>query len=241
MTRNARIARDLVVILALIGLLALVAAKLGDGGISGSTPTVVKGPFYAVDGDTLWVRGERLRLSGIDAPERAQTCSDADGSPWDCGRVARSVMAQMIGADGVTCAGGSRDRYHRLLVVCRQGNEDLNAEIVREGLAVSYGGYRNEERQARHAKAGIWAGQFEKPKDWRAEHGGERRDPVAGFVADLVSDAVDWLSDQWAFLWASQERPQAASQRASEGSTAGGAHQQPGVQPYPMPAVRRAP
>ncbi|MDE1158708.1 MAG: thermonuclease family protein [Neorhizobium sp.] len=215
MTRNARTARDLAIVLALIGLLALVVAKVDDGHSSASAETVLKGPFYAVDGDTLWVRGERLRLEGIDAPERAQTCADAGGAAWDCGRVARSLMARMTGADGVTCAGKSRDRYHRLLVVCHDGAEDLNARIVRQGLAVSYGGYRREERQARHAKFGIWQGQFEKPKQWRAEHGGERRDPVAGFVADLVSDAVDWLSDQWASLsGAGQAETPAAGKRS---------------------------
>jgi endonuclease YncB( thermonuclease family) len=199
-TRNLKILRDLAIVLALIGLTALVIMRTGFDGVSGAAPVVLKGPFYAVDGDTLWVKGERLRLEGIDAPERAQTCTDADGRSWDCGLVARSTMAKMIGTDSAICEGSKKDRYRRLLVTCRDGAADLNGEIVRRGLAVSYGGYRVEERQARHDRRGIWAGHFEKPKDWRAEHGGERRDPFAGLVADLVSDAIDWLSDRWVSL-----------------------------------------
>lgn len=197
MTRNARIARDLAIILALIGLTALIGGRMNRE--EAETASIsLKGPFYAVDGDTLWIKGERLRLEGLDAPERAQTCTNAEGRAWDCGLAARTEMATMAGAANITCEGHARDRYHRLLVVCRDGDTNINARIVRLGLAVSYGGYRREERQARHERLGVWAGPFEKPKDWRAEHGGEHRDPVAGFVADLVSECMDWLSDLWA-------------------------------------------
>jgi endonuclease YncB( thermonuclease family) len=199
-TPNTRILRDLAIVLALIGLTVLLVMRTDTNGASGTAPVILKGPFYAVDGDTLWVKGERLRLEGIDAPERAQTCTDADGRSWDCGLVARSTMAKMVGTATVICEGRKKDRYRRLLVICRDGTDDLNGEIVRRGLAVSYGGYRAEERQARHDRRGIWAGYFEKPKDWRAGHGGERHDPVAGFIADLISDAIDWFSDRWASL-----------------------------------------
>ncbi len=44
----------------------------------------LSGPARVVDGDTLFVAGERIRLHGIDAPEKDQTCS-IDGRDWACG------------------------------------------------------------------------------------------------------------------------------------------------------------
>ncbi len=39
----------------------------------------VTGKPRVVDGDTIEVAGERIRLHGIDAPEAKQTCADKDG------------------------------------------------------------------------------------------------------------------------------------------------------------------
>ena len=62
------------------------------------------------------------------------------------------------------------DRYGRGLARCRQGETDINAALVREGHAVSYGAYRAEEDEARAAGRGIWATQFERPEAWRRSH-----------------------------------------------------------------------
>ncbi len=43
--------------------------------------------------------------------------------------------------------------------------------MVRAGWAISYGDYRSEERKARRAKAGLWAGEFVEPADWRLQQG----------------------------------------------------------------------
>ena len=43
------------------------------------------------DGDTLSLGARDIRLFGIDAPEARQMCARADGTPWACGRAARSV------------------------------------------------------------------------------------------------------------------------------------------------------
>jgi endonuclease YncB( thermonuclease family) len=39
--------------------------------------------------------------------------------------------------------------------------------MVAEGLAVAFGAYKSEEAQARSARRGLWASEFERPQDWR--------------------------------------------------------------------------
>ena len=67
----------------------------------------------------------------------------------------------------LSCKGLGRDKYDRLLAVCRNGKTDINAELVRGGYAFAYGGYSAEESVARAAKLGVWAGNNERPKAYR--------------------------------------------------------------------------
>ena len=51
----------------------------------------VTGPPRVIDGDTIEVAGERIRLHGIDAPESRQTCR-RDGTTWLCGAEGNVVI-----------------------------------------------------------------------------------------------------------------------------------------------------
>ena len=162
MTRGLRLIRDGVTAFALLALVALIAAKLND-----ADKIEHAGAFRAADGDSLTLGTDRLRLEGIDAPELSQSC-ERDGKAWACGRMAREALQGLVLASGTLCQGSRRDRYDRLLVVCRSGTgEDINAAMVRRGMAISYGGYGKEEAEARAEKAGLWAGTFERPRDVR--------------------------------------------------------------------------
>jgi endonuclease YncB( thermonuclease family) len=133
-----------------------------------------------VDGDSLRVGGERIRLKGIDAPEYRQTCRKA-GEDYPCGHLASQALQKMIGGKEISCKGSDRDRYGRLLAVCRVNDENLNLRMVRAGWAVAYGDYRHEEREARQEKLGLWAGTFEEPRQWRRDHRtaeDERKAPI---------------------------------------------------------------
>lgn len=121
------------------------------------------------DGDTITLGQERIRLRGIDAPEYTQICR-INSADYACGRQARQALVDLIGGRPVSCTGWQRDRYGRLLGDCRVGDLDLNRALVAAGWAVAYGGYDAEERTARTAKAGIWAGSFDRPQDWRRLH-----------------------------------------------------------------------
>lgn len=127
------------------------------------------GDVHVIDGDSLRIRGEEIRLAGIDAPELAQGC-EREGRPWRCGQAARAALEREIRRGPLTCAGSSRDRYDRLLAVCSVAGSEINAGLVRAGLAVAYGQYQREEAEARDARKGIWAGPFQRPEEWRRAH-----------------------------------------------------------------------
>jgi endonuclease YncB( thermonuclease family) len=155
------------VALGILGLLAIAGAVLQYR--LGPARTLV-GMARAIDGDSLRLLGEELRLEGLDAPEMRQRCSDAGGREVDCGRASRRALEALLARGLVTCEIGKIDRYGRGLARCRQGGTDINATLVREGHAVAYGGYRSEEAQAKAAGRGIWAFRFEPPETWRRRH-----------------------------------------------------------------------
>ena len=134
----------------------------GRGALTGST--------RIIDGDTLDVRGTRVRLHGIDAPESAQHCRAAERL-WPCGQDATPALAGHIGAGTVACEERDRDRYGRVVAVCRVGGGDINAWMVAQGWALAYRRYSTdyaaEERAARAAKRGVWQGDIVAPWDWR--------------------------------------------------------------------------
>jgi endonuclease YncB( thermonuclease family) len=126
------------------------------------------GHLRIADGDSLELDGVRIRLLGIDAPELDQTCRAA-GEPHPCGREAREHLLHLIGGRPVTCLSTELDRYGRRLGHCRAGDVDLNAEMVRTGWAVAYGGYDREEAEARAHGRGLWSGDFVWPQDFRRD------------------------------------------------------------------------
>jgi endonuclease YncB( thermonuclease family) len=128
-----------------------------------------------IDGDSLKTNDGPIRLIGIDAPELHQTCRDAQGREWHCGREARRRLAEFVSKGGVACKPQGQDRYGRTLAVCSAGNiPDVGEVLVREGYAVNYafsnGGYPAAEREAQAAGRGVWQGEFERPQDWRRRH-----------------------------------------------------------------------
>jgi endonuclease YncB( thermonuclease family) len=130
----------------------------------------ISGRATIIDGDTIEIRGERIRLDAIDAPESNQTC-EANGQPWRCGQQAALALADKIGAANVTCADRGTDRFDRTLAICYLAELDLNGWMVGEGWALAYRYYSTEyvpqEDAARAAGNGTWRGRFVPPWDWR--------------------------------------------------------------------------
>ena len=133
----------------------------------------IEGKARIVDGDTIVIREERIRLHGIDAPEQIQTCL-VGNIEWECGLEATEALERMIAEQKVYCAGEERDRYKRLIAVCYVGVLNLNRQMVSDGWALVYRRYSNdysaEEMEARKANRGVWKGGkggFVAPWGWR--------------------------------------------------------------------------
>ena len=129
------------------------------------------GKPYVTDGDTVKISGERIRLEGIDAPERNQRCKNGSGKSYDCGIVSTAALRNKIGRNPITCEGTKRDRYGRFLGICYLNGIDLNGWMVRNGHALAYRKYSRRyvsaEQEARENSRGLWTGEFVAPWSWR--------------------------------------------------------------------------
>ncbi len=131
----------------------------------------VTGQAVVVDGDTMDVAGERIRLWGIDAPESRQTCL-REREPYACGQMATDHLRSLLGQREVDCTPRAKDRYGRTVAVCRFEGIDLGAAMVKDGWALAFVRYSRdyvgEENEARQARRGMWSGAFALPWEWRA-------------------------------------------------------------------------
>jgi endonuclease YncB( thermonuclease family) len=116
------------------------------------------------DGDTITVLDEahathKVRLAGIDAPERRQAYGDR----------ARQHLSELVYARTVAVSWSKRDRYGRIVGLVRIGAVDAGLEQVRSGWAWHYKQYRAEQKpadrlryaraedEARERRAGLWS------------------------------------------------------------------------------------
>lgn len=142
------------------------------------TVTLQGEALYIADGDSFSIGTRKLRLKGIDAPEYAQTCKDANGASWACGKASRAGLELLLRAPGLNCIAEAQDKYARALATCsNSGVADIGALQVKNGMAVSseFNGlksYGAEEQHARIGKKGLWSGQFTQPSDWRRSTSG---------------------------------------------------------------------
>lgn len=134
----------------------------------------IQGVPYVIDGDTLDIQGQRVRLFGINAPESKQACGNA-GEQWSCGQAATEALRQIVGRQAVTCQVRDTDAYGRSVSTCVTGRgEDVSAVMVERGMANAYRRYSTAyvglENQARADGVGVWSGDYVDPETYR--HGG---------------------------------------------------------------------
>lgn len=100
---------------------AITLGHVAPGQAADLSSTVQAGAAEVVDGDGLRLQGVAIRLHGIDAPERDQSCLSAGGVTWRCGEAATDRLEQMIAGTMVTCRELNRDRYNRSVARCEAG------------------------------------------------------------------------------------------------------------------------
>lgn len=136
---------------------------------SAATAEQLVGRVVAIaDGDTLTMlvdrRQVKVRLTEIDAPEKKQ--------PF--GTRSRQSLADLTFGKVVLVVAQGKDRYGRTLGRVYVGQQDINAEQVRRGMAWVYDRYVTDrglypvQEEARAARRGLWADPHPLPPwDWR--------------------------------------------------------------------------
>ena len=123
-----------------------------------------------LDGDTIEVlhnrQPERIRLSGIDCPEK--------GQPF--GQKAKHAASALLFAKEVTLHTHGKDKYRRTLAdVLLSDGTNVNTVLVAGGWCWWYPKYARQnkelkrlESEARVAKRGLWADPYPVPPwEWR--------------------------------------------------------------------------
>lgn len=125
---------------------------------------IIEGRVVGIaDGDTITVLDDtntqhKIRLAGIDAPEKKQAF----------GNSSKKSLSDLVFAKSVTVETDKRDKYGREVGKVLVGGVDANLEQVKRGMAWHYKAYEREqsvidrkvyadaENEAKHARRGLW-------------------------------------------------------------------------------------
>ena len=129
------------------------------------------------DGDTIKINGEKIRFSGIDAPEsyykgKKQTCKFEE-KDFFCGEISKNKLIEKIGNNFVNCVlEKNKDKYKRFIGECFVNGQSLSVYMVRNGYALDWpryskGKFSKDQEFAKNNNLGIWATKFEYPWVWR--------------------------------------------------------------------------
>jgi len=152
--------------------LIFLSANLGPAARAAPALVDPVGAVEVVDGDTLTVDGQQVRLYGIDAPEIGQFCATKHLKPFDCGWVAARSLRLFLGGAEIRCKARDLLPDGTILAKCFAGRNDLSAQMVVVGWALAHpvtgADYRRGELAARATREGLFKGKLVPPWEWRA-------------------------------------------------------------------------
>ena len=138
----------------------------------GNSRTIM-GKARIIDGDTIHIKSNKIRLHGIDAPEIKQTCK-IDNEDWYCGKQSTKELKNLINKKKVECITNDVDRYNRYIAICFVNEININQWMVKNGWAIAYRYYSRdyvvEEKYASDNKLGIWKSEFVEPYAYRKKN-----------------------------------------------------------------------
>ena len=133
------------------------------------------------DADTIKISNYKIRLHGIDAPEKKQICQKpylnlgffSLYEDYLCGEFTTNKLREFIENDLIIeCrVNDEKDFFGRYLGICFKNNININQWLVENGYAVAFTKYSKDyvifEEIAKNNKVGIWSGKFLMPWEWR--------------------------------------------------------------------------
>ena len=137
--------------------------------LSAQTETLEGKVIKIADGDTLTLltpsnQQVKIRLAGIDTPEKKQ--------PF--GNKAKQALSNLAFQKQALVEIAAKDRYGRTIGVVFVDGLNVNAELVKQGMAWVYRKYTDDERlyvlesEAKQAKRGLWLDKNPIPPwEWR--------------------------------------------------------------------------
>jgi len=117
--------------------------------VKSQEPKIISGIAKVIDGDTIKIEKYKIRLFGIDAPEKKQICN----KPWlsisflnfsknyQCGMISTNKLKSKINNKFIMCRSNNKDRYNRFISECYKDKTNINGWMVSNGYAVAYRKY----------------------------------------------------------------------------------------------------
>ena len=162
--------------------ICLIFLSLTNIDVESQEVKLISGVAKVIDGDTIRIKNKKIRLFGIDAPEKKQKCRKPRltilfltfNKDYPCGEISTLKLKQKINDKFVTCKSTNLDRYKRFIAECFKNKTNINKWMVRNGYAVAYKKYSKKylasENFAKDNEMGLWIGSFQMPWEWRKEN-----------------------------------------------------------------------
>lgn len=171
-----------------------ISLSLIDAAQAEEQSITIRGEIRVFDGDTIEIGPLLLRLHGVDAPERGQSCASREGGRWRCGAVSSNRVAELIKGRELSCEARDRDPYGRIIAKCDVAGVDIGEVLVKEGLAWAFVEYSLDyvrlEAEAKQSGVGVWQADTQTPWAYRddkwnraLEASPDGRCPIKGNIA----------------------------------------------------------